>query len=378
MRKNIIFLIISLSISLFLSYMILEAADEKESWTYGGVTYHLPVPRDKVNIPANLPEVYIVKEKDTLWDLSGAFLSNTFFWPLIWEANPDLKNPHRIYPGDKLKFPGQKVAKKEEEPKKVAVAETKVETPPVVKEKPKTEVVQEKPPVEDEYYTSDRINYLYASCGFISNDKSGNDVVSHGEIISAPFEHGTITYKSKVMIDVPVCEEGMVFQIFRLGNKIKHPVTKKVLGRMVSVLGYLKVICKGSPYTEGIIETAYDEIRIGDKVVLYKEPPLMVKKEPLWEKCYNSKGLMKGTIVLATNNYHIFTDNDIVYLDLGSEQGIKAGEYVSAVICTGTKNVKVYKQIAQLLVLRTQNKTSSAVVMKSINELDVGNIIELI
>ena len=43
-----------------------------------------------------------VKEGDTLWDISAMFLENPWLWPEIWHANPQVANPHLIYPGDLL------------------------------------------------------------------------------------------------------------------------------------------------------------------------------------------------------------------------------------------------------------------------------------
>lgn len=51
----------------------------------------------------NLPEYHTVKKGDTLWDLSETYYGSPWAWPQVWSLNPQVENPHWIYPGDQLR-----------------------------------------------------------------------------------------------------------------------------------------------------------------------------------------------------------------------------------------------------------------------------------
>lgn len=57
---------------------------------------------ESVPFAEDAPDEYAVQIGDTLWDIAATFLRDPWYWPEVWYVNPQIENPHLIYPGDLL------------------------------------------------------------------------------------------------------------------------------------------------------------------------------------------------------------------------------------------------------------------------------------
>jgi hypothetical protein len=53
-----------------------------------------------------VPDIHKVRRGDTLWDLCARYYDNPYNWPRLWSYNPQIQNPHWIYPGDEVRMRG--------------------------------------------------------------------------------------------------------------------------------------------------------------------------------------------------------------------------------------------------------------------------------
>lgn len=76
---------------------LLEARKMRKGYRIGGSGVHSSqAPEGR--------EVHVVQEGDTLWDISEHYFGNPWQWPQLWSFNPEVTNPHWIYPLDQIRL----------------------------------------------------------------------------------------------------------------------------------------------------------------------------------------------------------------------------------------------------------------------------------
>ncbi|MCJ7548026.1 MAG: LysM peptidoglycan-binding domain-containing protein [Deltaproteobacteria bacterium] len=331
---------------------------------------------------------YTVKKGDTLWDISTRFYGDAFLWPRLWQQNQYITNPHQISPGDRIRLYPYKVLIEVEEKKTATVEEARPLPPPQVAE---TQPPLPPPPEIIRLTIFPEVN----SAGFIAEKMEGI-----GRIVAAKLHKVLLVDEDEIYISFQKgisVKKGDKFTIFRVLEPIPHPVIKKkkkelIVGRRVIILG-TAVITKTS---EGEAQTAlitrsYAEIIVGDEVTPYFAPREELAVSTVEEPLY-------GWIVAGQRIAKLeFVEGDVVYIDLGEEDHVRPGHIFNVLrrgavveypvtnkaekikdkekrITTPAVMVKLPDElVARLVVIKTQQKTSTAVIVQTRLSVFVGD-----
>ncbi len=297
---------------------------------------------------------YKVTSGDTLWSISGKELRDSFLWPKVWQENPGISNPDKIYPGQHIRIP-LRYMQKEVSPESGAGEITQKKE--VSKPKAVGEILQPSPslrPLVDK-------NVLIAS-GFIAETVRGV-----GNIEGAPdrivFGNDDIVY---VNMAKPV-NIGDRFYIIRDGGLVRHPVTNKKIGHVVEILGITEVIRFEDGDISAKISKMFNDIHSGDLLLPYYE------MNPLMTTGDFRKPEISGGYVVASRYKHLGdTKLNVVYVDKGLRDGLEVGDIVRTVdIIEGHKI-----PTGAIQMIGCQDTTSTALVLENYSgPITVGNLI---
>ncbi len=214
---------------------------------------------------ADHPSQYTVKKGDTLWDISSMFLKDPWYWPEIWHLNPQIKNPHLIYPGDVLTLVyvnGQPQIHLKRPADGVVRTETKA---------------QESGLKQIKLSPSIRRHSLNASIPTIPADAvrqflTKPRVISKEVWEAAPYivgsddAHLILGADNKIYIRGKLDKERIRYSVFRKGNELRDPVTNELLGYEIIYAGQARIRQYGSPASGQLVSTQR-EVLIGDRLL---------------------------------------------------------------------------------------------------------------
>jgi LysM domain-containing protein len=217
-----------------------------------------------IELADNHPREYIVNKGDTLWDIASMFLKDPWYWPEIWQRNPQVENPHLIYPGDILiltyvnGMPQIQVARGSDGV--IRRESTDSSGRKVVKLTPKIhrQTLNEAIPS----IPADAVRQ------FLTRPR----VVSESEWKAAPYivgsddAHLVLGANNKVYIRGKLNQERSRYSVFREGNRLVDPDTDKLLGFEVIYAGEVRINKYANPSTGLLLKTSR-EVLIGDRLL---------------------------------------------------------------------------------------------------------------
>lgn len=302
------------------------------------------------------PRIYTIQKGDTLWGISKRFITDPWYWPNLWANNPFIRNPHLIYPGQKLAIYDGRIELLPEYP----VQETEVVAQP-------TEPLPE--PVEEITFTTDGdLN------SFISNARLENA----GRLVDTVDNRIMMTQGDTVFLQMGDNDAaiGNTYQIFKLSDPVIHPQTGNNLGFQIVYRGDLQLVAAHEQVYSGVITKAVNEIERGDILLpAVDHPNTIVLKR--------SETPLEGCIIAAHPEKLAFGQRDIFYIDLGSDQGLDVGNMLTIVrprqgtaLALQDRNVELPDTLlGRALVVKTDAQTSAAVILKCAEPIYRGDLV---
>ncbi len=338
------------------------------------------------------PDTYTVRPGDTLWDLSGRFLNNPWYWPKIWSYNPEITNPHWIYPGNVLKFyPAAEEAPARVEPVAAGEEEPEPEAPVRELEDFSKADLKEPAPVEEADAVAVvgpyKIAYVPPKTKWAQHDA----FVTPRELA----ESGTITaaFEEKIMLSSQdrayakfqnraEVKPGETYVVYKTERPIYHPVTKELWGYQSVVLGSAKVVAVEENAATLVIQQSFDSIERGALLGPWTEKFYRpVARKP-------NRQALDGRIIAARND--VLTslgEHHVVFVDKGSKDGVEEGNVFTVVRSGDPYDQDPYKpqwdaslpkeDLGNLLVIDVKERASAALVTRSLKELIVGDRVEM-
>ncbi len=314
----------------------------------------------RINEPVPLasghPNEYVVKVGDTLWDIAATFLKDPWFWPEIWYVNPDIVNPHLIYPGDVLGLvyiDGQ--------PRITNVRGSAYRLSPQARVTPLSETINSIP--------------YEAVAAFLSSGV----ILQKDEADSLPYvvdfrgEHlvaaaGNQVYVRGLADDMP----GTRFNVVHVGEPLRDPDDNRLIGYQGLMVGEGRLTRGGDPSTVALTETSRETLK-GDRLIpdAVDVPLNFFPRSPSAE--------INGRIVSVVDGVTQIGQYQVVVINRGTNDGLSVGDVLS-VFQTGEVvkdrigggSVKLPdEESGTLMVFKTYDRISYGLVMEASQALHV-------
>lgn len=328
--------IITLTIAMFFSVLSIQAAELRDGH----------------------PDIYIVKKGDTLWDISAIFLEKPWLWPEIWHVNPEIDNPHLIFPGDELRL-----VYMNGKPRIIRSNDEKLS--------PQIRVLSEGDAIPT--IPLDAIRpFLYTPRILSDEEIDGAPYILAADAQRLIFGQGHKVYFRGIEDN-----DRVAYSLFRKGDPYIDPDTQEVLGIEAIHLGSGKKIRAGDPATM-MIDESVQEIMAGDRALPFDDhifPAVFMLRTPSTDINAYIISVYGGVTQIGTYNVVVLNKGEREGLEVGHVLTVmQSGRTVDDTYATPDSEVPVKlpsEEAGELLVFRTFEKTSLGIIMRATRPMHV-------
>lgn len=305
-----------------------------------------PAAAQQDTVPAQ-PRVHVVRRGDTLWDLARQYLSDPFLWPQIFRLNTGVvSDPARIYPNERLVLPGGVVQVATREPEHTVFFEA---NRPNGRQRTVLEAGTADIPVvrEGDFYTA----------GFVARDNEVRRLGRVAEIVSptvVPLERRpTIQLYDRVFV---VPDSGATLRVGEQVEFVHGDRTVERYGRLWLPTGLGTVTANdGSAATVTVVKM-YGQVMPGNVIVPVPSFPVQPGVRP------SATTDVQGKIVAFQRQHPAQATEEIAFLDVGRQAGVKEGDEFEVFIPRSRADWGTRPEVAvgRLQVVKVTEGTASA------------------
>jgi len=271
--------------------------------------YSQPV-MERISEPVPLaeghPNQYTVQEGDTLWDIASVFLRDPWYWPEVWYVNPQVENPHLIYPGDVLSLVSidgrQRIVNQQISAYRLS---------PQARITPLNEAIVSIP--------YEQIS-AFLSKGIVLERKQANQLPY---ILAVRGEHMIAAAGNEIYVrgGEPV-PNGTRFSIVHIGDKLIDPDDGKLIGYQGIYVGEGSMIRGGDPATVALTNTNREALE-GDRLIpeTVDIPLNFFPKAPDIE--------VDGRIISVVDGVSLIGQYQVVVMNRGARHGLAPGDVLT-------------------------------------------------
>jgi hypothetical protein len=278
---------------------------------------------------------YTVKKGDTLWDISNRYFNTHWRWPQIWSENQQIMNPHRIFPGERLRLYHQAWD--------ASVDSESPDHPLAV--------------VESRYYVYSfiqRIGFVkeepIASSGQVALIKGDKDVQ---KTLLAQDESIYVTPSGNTSLKV-----GDVYAVYRPPMPVKDIETKNLVGFQYYMTGLVRIVESREDFVIAKIEKAFRSIMVDDIILPYEPRSPKIRMIP-------GKDDIDGKILKGEENIELFGDSAVAFINKGTEDGIQVGQTYAVYEEYSTDAMSDKVDFGSLLILHAESTNATVLITRS-------------